>query len=65
MERLLQFPARPVGKAERVLVQVITVVQAASSEDRGSGVMKLLDRLLEILDGPEAMEVYNHVMQTY
>ncbi len=65
MERLLQFLIRPVTKAERVLVQAIEMVQAASPPDSEISRDELLDRLLELLDGPEALEVYNRVMQTY
>ncbi|RYE42127.1 MAG: hypothetical protein EOP24_33930 [Hyphomicrobiales bacterium] len=65
MERLLQFPARPVTKAENVLAQAIAVVQAATPPDSGISRDELLDLLLDILDGPEALEVYNRVMQTY
>jgi hypothetical protein len=65
MERLLQFPSHPVTKAERVLVQAIEMVQAASPPGAEIGRDELLDRLLELLDGPEAIEVYNRVMQTY
>lgn len=65
MERLLQFPARPVTKAENVLAQAIAVVQAATPPGSGISRDELLDLLLDILDGPEALEVYNRVMQTY
>ena len=65
MERLLQFPTRPVSKAERVLVQAVSVVQAAAPSGSGINRDELLDRLLEILDGPEALEVYNRLIQMY
>ena len=65
MERLLQFPTRPVSRVERVLVQAVSVVKAAAPPGSGVSRDELLDRLLEILDGPEALEVYNRLMQTY
>jgi hypothetical protein len=64
MERLLQFPIRAVTKAERVLVRAIEMARAASPPDSEVSRNELLARLLKVLEGPEALQVYNRV-QTY
>lgn len=68
MAEIFQFPrlnSRPIANAEGVLVKAISVVQRASPPDSGMTRDSLLDELLEVLDGPEAIEVYNRSKQTY
>lgn len=68
MAQLFQFPIRnprPIATAEGVLVKAISVVQHASPPDSGVTRDRLLDELLEVLDAPEAIEVYNRSKQTY
>lgn len=64
MADIYQFPRhdrdpRPIANAEGVLVKAISVVQRAAPPDSGMTRDHLLDELLEVLDGPEALEVYN------
>jgi len=68
MAQIYQFPRlnpRPIADAEGVLVKAISVVQRATPPDSGMTRDNLLDELLEVLDGPEAIEVYNRSKQTY
>ncbi|KQU95169.1 hypothetical protein ASC89_21395 [Devosia sp. Root413D1] len=63
MAIMLQFTRHT--KAETVVAKSVAVVKAALPAGSGISRDELLDLLLEILDGPEALEVYNRVMQTY
>lgn len=68
MAELFQFPIRnprPIATAEGVLVKAISVVQRAMPPDSGMTRDTLLDELLDVLDGPEAIEIYNRSKQTY
>ncbi|KQU96418.1 hypothetical protein [Devosia sp. Root105] len=68
MAELFQFPVRnprPIATAEGVLVKAVSVVQHAMLPDSGVSRDTLLDELLELLDGPEALEVYNRSKQTW
>jgi len=70
MAEIYDFPGhhrypRPIANAEGVLVKVISVVQHASPPDSGITRDTLLEELLEVLDAPEALEVYNRSKQTY
>ncbi|CAN7587067.1 hypothetical protein LJR016_004337 [Devosia sp. LjRoot16] len=68
MAQLFQFPIRnprPIATAEGVLVKAISVVQRASPPDSGVTRDRLLDELLEVLDAPEAIDVYNRSKQTW
>ncbi len=70
MAQIYHFPhhdrePRPMAHAEGVLVKAISVVQRASPPDSGMTRDDLLDELLEVLDGPEALEVYNRCKQSY
>ncbi|HWV13239.1 MAG TPA: hypothetical protein VN110_08075 [Sphingobium sp.] len=63
MAEVVEFPGRT--KAEIVVMQAVAIVQAATPPDSDISRDELLDLLLDVLDGPEALEVYNRAMQTY
>ncbi len=63
MAEIVPFPGRT--KAETVLMEAISIVQAASPPNSGISRDELLDLLLEVLDGPDALDVYNRLLQTY
>lgn len=63
MAQVIEFPRR--NKAEVVVMRAVAVVRAAMPSDSCINHDGLLDLLLEVLDGPEALEIYNRVMQTY
>jgi hypothetical protein len=70
MAELYHFPVltlgpHPMASVEGVLVKAISVVQGSMPPDSGVSPEQLLDELLEVLDGPEAIEVYNRLKQTY
>lgn len=70
MAEIYQLPRhdrdpKPMASAEGVLVKAISVVQRVSPPDSGCTLDNLLDELLEILDGPEALEIYNRSIQTW
>ncbi len=63
MAILLQF--NQFDKAERAMEKPISVLRPPLRDTRGANPDELFERLLELLDGPEALEVYNRAMQTY
>ena len=70
MAQIYQFPRhdrepRPLAHAEDLLVKAVAVVQRAAPPDSGWTGDDLLNELLDVLDGPEALEVYNRSKQTW
>jgi len=70
MVQVYQFPRhdkepRPLADPEGGLVKVVSVVQRAAPPDSGWTRDDLLNELLDVLDGPEAFEVYNGSKQTW
>lgn len=70
MAQIYEFPRqdrepRLTANTEGARVKAISVVQRASPPDSAMPRDDLLDELLEVLDGPEALEVYNRSKQTY
>lgn len=55
----------PLDSAEGGLVKAVSVVQRAAPPDSGWTCDDLLNELLDVLDGPEALEVYNRSQQTW
>jgi len=70
MAKIYHFPRHNrdpglVPSAAGVLVKAISVAPRALPLDHGMTRDDLLDELLEVLDGPEALEVYNRSKQAY